>query len=349
MKNLAEKLGFKTGMWKFQNNKNEDSHILALLNLNDDESNAKSIVLKRGPVICNGDERDVILLTHGIVLAKREKGLKLFSGRSFVGAENLKDITCIVDHNCTTKDEEEYNPTAFTIKFIDESEWSLICSSEFDKKRWIYALNKSVIPTLTRSLDPEKRIKGWQHSVFQNSMHSAAVIGDVKMLEHLHSLYPKDINDIDEYGCNPLHYSIMYDHDDCIKFLLDNFADFMINTSSSTTVVELAESEETKSLLAEYKINNRTVPTSQSILFNQAKKAQDPPSEESSFSKMNTATKTAQSTMSEAMSNLMKRGEKLAKLENQTGQMKDDAEDYKNMAGDLKNMMKKKSNNIFGL
>jgi len=241
MKNLAEKLGFKTGMWKFQNNKNEDSHILALLNLNDDESNAKSIVLKRGPVICNGDERDVILLTHGIVLAKREKGLKLFSGRSFVGAENLKDITCIVDHNCTTKDEEEYNPTAFTIKFIDESEWSLICSSEFDKKRWIYALNKSVIPTLTRSLDPEKRIKGWQHSVFQNSMHSAAVIGDVKMLEHLHSLYPKDINDIDEYGCNPLHYSIMYDHDDCIKFLLDNFADFMINTSSSTTVVELGK------------------------------------------------------------------------------------------------------------
>ena len=239
MKNLAEKLGFKTGMWKFQN-KNEDANILALLNLNDDETSAKSIILKRGPVICNGDERDVILLTHGIISSKRDKGMKLFSGRSFVGAENLKDITCIVDHNCIPN-EEEYNPTALTIKFSDKTEWSLICSSEFDKKRWIYALNKSVIPTLTRSLDPEKRIKGWQHSIFQNTMHSAAVIGDVKMLEHLHSLHPKDINDIDEYGCNPLHYSIMYDHLDCIKFLLDNFADFMIKTSSSTTVVELGK------------------------------------------------------------------------------------------------------------
>merc|ERR1712176_818011 len=106
----------------------------------------------------------------------------------------------------------------------------------------------------------------------------------------------------------------------------------MIKTSSGTTVVELADGQESKTLLEEYKINSITVPSNQSILFEQAKKAvaQDQPSQEEAkvdnvVSKINSATKTASSTMSEAMTNLMKRGEKLVKLENQTGQLKDDA------------------------
>jgi len=100
--------------------------------------------------------------------------------------------------------------------------------------------------------------------------------------------------------------------------------------------------------MEEYNINSRTLPSKQSILFKEAKKSQDQPPQEDVQSKINTATKTTQSTMSDAMVGLMKRGEKLMSIEKNTGQMKDDAEDYKNMAGDLKSKMKKKSN-FFGI
>ena len=136
--------------------------------------------------------------------------------------------------------------------------------------------------------------------------------------------------------------------------MLNSFFKDIINTGNICFTIISADGQESKTLLEEYKINSITVPSNQSILFEQAKKAaaQDQPSQEEAkvdnvVSKINSATKTASGTMSEAMTNLMKRGEKLVKLETQTGQLKDDAEEYKDMASELKNQMKKK-NNRFG-
>merc|ERR1711862_76818 len=187
---------------------------------------------------------------------------------------------------------------------------------------------------------------------FQTSLFSAAVTGNLEMMEHLHSLYPKKLNDIDEYGCTAFHYSIMHDHLDCIKFLLDNFADYCIRTSSGSTVVDLADGLKAQNLLKEYKITSKSLPSNE--LFGEEMKkvaveaaAQDQEEDKDEAAKVTSATQAVHNTMSEAMAGLVKRGEKLKAMENQTTEMKDDAEEFKDMASQLKNQMKKK-NKFFG-
>merc|ERR1711862_893689 len=169
---------------------------------------------------------------------------------------------------------------------------------------------------------------------FQTSLFSAAVTGNLEMMEHLHSLYPKKLNDIDEYGCTALHYSIMCDHLDCIK------------TSSGSTVVDLADGLKAQNLLKEYKITSKSLPSNE--LFGEEMKkvaaeaaAQDQEEDKDEAAKVTSATQAVHNTMSEAMAGLVKRGEKLKAIENQTTEMKDDAEEFKDMASQLKNQMKK--------
>jgi len=311
------------------------AHSVASELLNFDNDKPKSILLKQGDVECNGQKRILYLLTHGILVVV-PKGNMFWDKAKLEFAGKLEDVSYIHDH--TFKPEEE-NAAGFTIMFDDDKNMSFKCDSQDEKVCWINAFTSTVLAAY-RKKPGAKKFRGWQHSVVRATFYSAAVIGDIPMMKLILSLYPSEINDLDDFGCSALHYSVIHNHHDCITFLLENNVDTDITTSSGASLADLvACADEKEEILEVFKDHGVILVLPEKVdrdeLFGGANMHSD------TCNDVHNAAEEVFGQMKDTRNAFNERGEKLKNVANKTSQLKNDAAEYKDLTKKLKEKTKK--------
>lgn len=347
IKDIAHELQGRRSLTLWSSKHPKDDTVNSLLNLDFDEE-GQSILLKEGNVTCEGEKRELLLLTHGLlVLIPKEQSQSYFSKCKAVDtAEKFKDVHYVIDHSYKPeygKSEEEISH-GFTIEFENGNKMSIICPSEVDKDRWIYAIKKTVVQTLTRTFSTEKKVKGWQHGIVQCSIFSSAFWGDVTTMKRMLALNPDEINTLDEHGYSALHYSVMYEHYDCIEFLLKSKASTKIQTGLGTSLLDLVESQKTLDVLRANGVKCEEVFTprlsDKDKLFEGANSGKGRV-DDSGINDTYDSISDVKETMNKTMDAFGERGEKLQNMQNKTAELKDDAAEYKELGKKLKEKTKK--------
>lgn len=234
----------------------------------------------------------------------------------------------------------------------------MLCSKPQHCFAWVDAFRTCYVKSMQLSADSSsKRIRGqigWQHQVIRASLFSLVVCNDLPGLENqvANPSLDLDIDDQDEYhGYTALHYAVILDHVECAMLLIRYGAKVNLQDSDRKTPLDHATLSENKDMIQLLENHGATTHESE-VLFksaveeqNQLKSAKSP---NTSDKKMMARAKGAVGTMSEAMSALQERGDRLEELGNKTAQLQSGASDYAQMAKQMKEKNKKKSN-LFGL
>ena len=213
-----------------------------------------SIIMKRGPILCNNEERELILLSHGFILAKvvsnedsssscatngggseRSKKSRRMD-RSFDTCELYTSVIRVSDHW------QDHIRHVFSIHTSNKA-YIIQCSTAIHKRSWLDALERVVVQDRlhANSKPGESREIGWQHALIQTSLHSAAVTGDDALLAELWLVHK---NTPDEYHhFTPLHYAALKNHVDVLEFLLENGAYVEMEDEDGRTPIYYGTSE----------------------------------------------------------------------------------------------------------
>jgi hypothetical protein len=243
LKDLATRFGISSGM---TSTSSPQALLLSkLLNVVADREMGYSILLKRGRVLLQDDhERDLLLFTHGFVLAHPESTnptnpppsslLTLFSFTSKSKYDHVylyNDIGWVKDLWQLDGVKDLYR---FSLQTPDQQppqqpkqqqgrELHLACHSAAEKDEWLAAFEIVLLKNRTvvqqKSMSPEERdarIVGWQHELLQTSLYTAAVTGQAFFSSH----HLEKCNTLDEYnGMAPLHYAALHNQVHIIQHL----------------------------------------------------------------------------------------------------------------------------------
>jgi hypothetical protein len=242
-----------------------------------------------------------------------------------------------------------------------EAPMILVCSKPEQREAWVEAFRtcyvKSIQMRASNGYEEAKKISsqvGWQHLVIRASLFSLVVCNDLAGLkDHLDSP-PRGmhIDDQDEYlGYTLLHYAVVLGNLECAKILLVAGAQVTICDNGDKTALDhavLLENAYAVELLEHYGAKTN----SSNVLFKGAVEEQEKLKNEQPQQGMVQKTiakgKGATAAMSQAMSALKERGEKIERLDNKAAQLQDEASNYADMAKKLKEKNKKKST-FFGM
>jgi hypothetical protein len=162
--------------------------------LNHEGGDLKNILLFRGNVtLPDGNERQLVLLTHGFILAKVNGG-GMFTA-SFDVAELYNNVLYVKDRWMVSSNE------SFCLKLANDKEITLASAK---KSEWLDALERVLLQNRLHSKTrDEARELGWQYKLVQTSVYTAAVTGASFFSDdHL-----KKKDNLDEYHqMAPLHY-----------------------------------------------------------------------------------------------------------------------------------------------
>ena len=212
LKTVCTKLGAK--------NFGAPTTLLKLLNLQEDDL-GKSILLKRGLLIINGQKRELVLFTHGFVVArpldKQASGLlrvSLLVSKMYDEVHLYNDISWV-------KDLWQLQKFVFSVK-TPSGELKLECDSAQEKQEWLQAWERVLLKnrTLQKSTPAEREARtcGWQHELLQTSLYTAACTGQAFFAPH----HLTNVDTLDEYnGLAPLHYAALHNQVHIIQHLVD--------------------------------------------------------------------------------------------------------------------------------
>lgn len=226
----------------------------------------------------------------------------------------------------------------------------MICSKPEQKLAWIDALqlcyvkSTKYVPVEGLDLTP-----GWQHIIIRASIFSLVVCNDIEGLKY-HINNPSadiDINDGDEYdGYTALHFAAIFGNYECAEILLTAKAKLNVPDNENKYAFDhamLSGNEEMVQLLERH----GGKASASAVLFESAvQELQQTKSEERTIAETQAKAQDASGAMSEGMSALRERGEKLEKMSHQTVDLQSEAADYASNAKALKQKCKKKS--LFG-
>jgi hypothetical protein len=207
-----------------------------LLNLQlKDSPIGPSIVLKRGIVTIDGQRKELILMTHGMIVAKLPTkstgfGLLLFSStKSYDHVHFYSEVGWVkdmwqssIDNHEKSNAPSEQQPQheyrgCFSLK-LPSGELQLYCDSLDDQKHWLVAWERVLLTdrTSTSSELRESWILGWQHELVQTSLFTAAVTGQAFFADY----HLTAVNTLDRYnGMAPLHYAALHNQVHIIEHL----------------------------------------------------------------------------------------------------------------------------------
>lgn len=239
----------------------------------------------------------------------------------------------------------------------------MVCSKPEHRLAWVDAFRtcyvKSTQLRANSGFNAAKKIRGqvgWQHRIIRASLFSLVVCNDLTLLEEqLANPSPDiDIDDQDEYyGYTALHYAVVLCHMDCAKLLLRYGAKVNLNDNDQKTPLDHAVLSENKDMIQLLEHHGGEEHSSE-VLFKSAIEEQNElksgqsQSPKTSGKKMMAKAKKATGAMSDAMSALRERGEKIENLDNKTAQLHSEASNYAEMAKQMKEKNKKKAT-FFGV
>jgi len=338
-----------------------------------------SILLKRGPVLWKGEERELILLTHGFVLAqvndkeestkssilkadKRKtsilKAAKRIIRRTYEQCELYTGVECIRDTSTPDSykfavdakirfpgnDGKNYNSKVQVFEFQ--------CATTEHHLAWLKALERVVIQAFIHARLPD-RDWGWQHQVVQTTTYSAAFIGDVERLQQLIIASPGSIDDLDpHHQMTALHYATRGNKLICIELLLEEGANENTVNSDDRTPMYYAEREgldDAKALLESFggTSSRHTEIEERGELFRDACIIEEERKTEAVVNakaeEAAAKTEAVQSEMSENMRAMQQRGEKLEDIANKATSLESEAATFAGLANQLKDKTKKQS------
>lgn len=234
----------------------------------------------------------------------------------------------------------------------------VICSNMDQCLAWVDAFRICFVKSLKVRADhgcnKSKAIRalpGWQHCIIRASLFSLACIGDLngvrRQLANPHSAM--NINNKDEYhGYTALHYAAIVGRLDVVNLLLQYEARVNEQDNDGRTPLDHAALSDNSEVMKLLEHNGAKKGASAEALFKDAiDKQMETKTKPTLTTRMLTIVKAKESTMSEGLSALRERGEKLGHLESKTVHLQADAADYAKMAKQLKEKCKKKAN-IFG-
>ena len=239
----------------------------------------------------------------------------------------------------------------------------VVCSKKDQCLAWVDAFRicfvKSLVVRADNGCSKAKAIQalpGWQHCIIRASLFSLACIGDLAGLDRqlANPSSAMNINNKDEHhGYTALHYAAIMGRSDVVKLLLQYQARVNIQDNDGRTPLDHAALSDNSEVVKLLETNGAKRGTSVEALFKDAIDEQMKTKTKPTLTtRMLTIVKAkdakdASTAMSEGLSALRERGEKLGQLESKTAQLQADAADYAKMAKQLKEKSKKKAN-IFG-
>ena len=115
----------------------------------------------------------------------------------------------------------EEDPCAFEL-ITPERTYYLIAESETDKAVWLEEIEMAVFALRVAKEQPKL---GWFHEVLRGTFHSAALLGDLELVQKYVALYAGESLDIeDASGMTPLHWASMAGHLAIVKLLVEHGA-----------------------------------------------------------------------------------------------------------------------------
>ncbi|KAL7538282.1 hypothetical protein ACHAWF_006043 [Thalassiosira exigua] len=236
----------------------------------------------------------------------------------------------------------------------------MVCSKPEQRLAWMDAFRICYVKSIQLSADSgssaAKKIRsqvGWQHRAIRASVFSLVVCNDLKGLEEMISTpSPDDIDDQDEYcGYTALHYAAALGHLACAKLLLGNGANANLRDDDGKTPLDIATLAQNCDAIQLLQHHGAKTHASEPLFkseVEEANRAKASHTPKGRGTETTARAKEATGAMSQAMSALRERGERLEKLENQTTQLQNDAEGYAEMARKMKEKNRKKAN-FFGM
>jgi len=345
----------------------------------DQDGQPQSILLKRGPVAFQKEERELILVTRGLILAKvqdQKRGAWGRGGwirRTFDQYIPLHTISKVLDGSIrSTNEHSEHDPTSLTLQTssvdsngssMDPVSWTFTCASVPHQVAWLEALQVAVVQAHllheTKWVVDENLHLGWKHRVMCSSLYTAAILGNANMMNELlqSSVSTKvNVNAPDDDGISALHYATRYMKLNCMETLLEAKANpNVLDTDSHTPMHYAVEAnfQAAVDLLLAFgaapPYDNGGGSDSEGELFGKVAREHAVDQEHKQVVKAEAvAAEAANNLMAENMQLMKERGEKLENMDDKASQVRQDAEEMKQLSHQLKEKMKKK-NTWFGL
>eukprot|EP00585_Thalassiosira_rotula_P008715 CAMPEP_0196136728 /NCGR_PEP_ID=MMETSP0910-20130528/4940_1 /TAXON_ID=49265 /ORGANISM="Thalassiosira rotula, Strain GSO102" /LENGTH=614 /DNA_ID=CAMNT_0041397063 /DNA_START=35 /DNA_END=1879 /DNA_ORIENTATION=+ len=297
-------------------------------------------------------------------------------GGTLVGTETERKLDCAYLFSDVEKVESINICSSESTKALANSSWAdqtfavfvkgkddpmlMVCSKPEQRLAWVDAFRvcfvKSTQMKADSGFEAAKKILpqiGWQHKKVRASLFSLVVCNDLggliaKVSEPTLDI---DIDEQDEYhGYTALHYAVVLDNMQCADLLLRYGAQVNLYDNNQKTPGDhamLAENKEMIRLLKRFGAKRHTP----DVLFKEAIEEQQEMKRgqpQSRGKEMMPKAKGATGAMSDAMSAMRERGEKIETLDNKTSQLHDGASNYADMAKMVKEKNKKKAG-FFGM
>jgi len=270
-------------------------------------------------------------------------------------------IECLnVCHSSKTRmfAESSFGDLSFAILLKGEEQpLVVICSKPEHKDAWINAFKVCIVNSVKNATDKSsKQMRdkiGWQHDIVRASIFSCVVTNN---LDGLHKQITSQrrhisVDEQDEYnGFTALHYASALGRLDCAILLLQAKVKVNVKCKDQKTPLDYAMLHENKDmikLLEQY----GAIANSSGVLFASANEEQKRLKEQTpkvTNRKAMAKLQGASGALSEAMSALKERGDRIEQLDRKTADLQNDAQNYAEMAKQLKEKTKKKST-FFGL
>ena len=181
------------------------------------EGHPKSILLKRGPVLWKDQECELILLTHGFILATaQESSSKAKHNTSFLFVQRTYETCQLWDQVEHATNLPETN-CSFGVGCKDESSpsslWEFQVDSVMSHTAWLQAMETVLVHHALHSNTYDTSQCGWQYHLMHRPGYTAVVTGNVDLVGTSSSSSSSgdgdNFNSLDTYQqMAPLHYAL---------------------------------------------------------------------------------------------------------------------------------------------
>lgn len=338
----------------------------------------------QGGTICRGEFRDALSfrkpakkegkkwtwgVTVGVLDSLRAKvGQALAKKELDFSAYQLSDVEKIESVNvCYSETTEMYAQSSwaelvFAIFIKGNADpLILVCSKPGQRLAWVDAFRTCYVKSTQMKADSGVEFAksickqfGWQHQIIRASIFSLVVCNDLTglrgELSKLGSSPVSYIDDQDEYyGYTALHYAVVLCDMGCAKLLIKHGANVNLLDDNEKSPLDHATQNENKDMIQLLEHHGAKTKASE-ILFKRAIEEQEQLKRKPTTGgkKMMAKAKAATGALSDAMSAIKERGEKIDRLDNKTSQLQTGASDYAKMAKQMKEKNKKKAT-FFGM
>jgi hypothetical protein len=171
------------------------------------EEHPKSILLKRGPVLWKDQECELILLTHGFILATAQESSKAKHNTSFMFVQRTYETCQLWDQVDHATNLPEKN-CSFGVVCKDESLlWEFQVDSAMSHTAWLHAMETVLVQHALHSKTYDTSQYGWQYQLMHRPGYTAVVTGNVDVIGTSSS--GDNFNSLDIYQrMAPLHYAL---------------------------------------------------------------------------------------------------------------------------------------------